>query len=93
MKRRSLFATLLLACGLACAQSPIKLRFSHSGAESDSQHLAALEFDIPAELSQRLDEASRPELIFPYIFFSPGMRGMLTGGVTVLREPPAYRGE
>ncbi len=60
--------------------------------EQLDDNLAALEFDIPAELSSRLEEASRPELVFPYIFFSPGMRGMLTGGVTVLREPPAYRG-
>jgi TRAP-type transport system periplasmic protein len=36
---------LLAACGMAAAQTaPIKLRFSHSGAEGDSQHLAALEF-------------------------------------------------
>jgi len=38
-------AALLLGCSLAFAQTaPIKLRFSHSGTEADSQHLAALEF-------------------------------------------------
>lgn len=44
--RRAVLAALtLLSCSIATAQTgPIKLRFSHSGAESDSQHLAALEF-------------------------------------------------
>ena len=38
-------ALLLAGCSLAFAQTaPIKLRFSHSGTEADSQHLAALEF-------------------------------------------------
>jgi aryl-alcohol dehydrogenase-like predicted oxidoreductase len=60
--------------------------------EQLEDNLGALEFDIPEELSRRLDEASAPELVFPYIFFSPGMRGMLTGGVPVHKEPPAYRG-
>jgi TRAP-type transport system periplasmic protein len=48
MKRHLLktaIALLLAGAGVAFAQTtPIKLRFSHSGAEADSQHLAALEF-------------------------------------------------
>ena len=48
MKRTLLklaIVALLAGCGLVHAQTaPIKLRFSHSGAEGDSQHLAALEF-------------------------------------------------
>ena len=39
-------AALLLsvACAIAAAQTPLRLKFSHSGAETDSQHIAALEF-------------------------------------------------
>ena len=55
-------------------------------------NLAALEFDIPAELRSRLEEASRPELVFPYLFFQPGMQMGLSGGVPVRREPPWFRG-
>lgn len=55
--------------------------------------LAALDLDLPAEMAQKLDEASRPELITPYMFFSPAMQCMLTGGVPVHREPPWYRGQ
>jgi aryl-alcohol dehydrogenase-like predicted oxidoreductase len=55
-------------------------------------NLAALDFDIPAELSARLDEAGRPEVIFPYLFFGPRLQSMVSGGVAVRREPPWYRG-
>lgn len=55
-------------------------------------NLAALDFDIPAELSARLDEAGRPEAIFPYLFFGPRLQSMISGGVAVRREPPWYRG-
>ena len=55
-------------------------------------NLAALEFDIPAELSARLEEVSRPELVFPYLFYTPQMRPMVDGGVTVTAEPPWFRG-
>jgi hypothetical protein len=54
-------------------------------------NLTALEFDIPAELSKRLEEASRPELHFPYTFFSPAMQGMISGGVPVRKEPRWFR--
>jgi aryl-alcohol dehydrogenase-like predicted oxidoreductase len=54
-------------------------------------NLAALDFEIPAELARRLEEASRPEMGFPYMFFSPAMQGMISGGVPVRREPPWFR--
>lgn len=54
-------------------------------------NLGALDFEIPGELSRRLEENSRPELVFPYLFFSPAMQGMLTGGVPVHNEPRWYR--
>ncbi len=54
-------------------------------------NLTALEFEIPAGLSRQLDEASRPETVFPYHFFQPEMQAMITGGTTVHREPPWYR--
>jgi aryl-alcohol dehydrogenase-like predicted oxidoreductase len=55
--------------------------------------LAALGVEIPAPLADRLEEVSRPELAYPYLFFTPAMRGMVTGGVTVRREPPWSRDE
>jgi aryl-alcohol dehydrogenase-like predicted oxidoreductase len=54
-------------------------------------NLAALEFEIPAELSKKLDEVGRPETHFPYIFFGAGMQGMQTGGVPVRAEPRWFR--
>jgi hypothetical protein len=30
--------------------------------------------------------------VHPYHFFAPTMRAMTTGGVTVHREPPTWRG-
>jgi len=55
-------------------------------------NLRALELDIPAPLAARLEAASRPELVHPYIFFQPAMRGMLTAGTPVVAEWPTYRG-
>jgi aryl-alcohol dehydrogenase-like predicted oxidoreductase len=57
-----------------------------------AENLAALEFAIPPEIAARLDEVSRPELVHPYHFFQPEMRGMISGGTTVRAEPPWYRG-
>src|SRR5438270_686831 len=51
-----LVAAALLSAGAAFAQAPVKLRLSHSGAESDSQHVAALEF------AKRVKERSRGAL-------------------------------
>jgi aryl-alcohol dehydrogenase-like predicted oxidoreductase len=55
-------------------------------------NLVALEFDIPPALWQRLEELSRPETLFPYIFFSPTLQAMTSGGVPVRKEPRWFRG-
>jgi aryl-alcohol dehydrogenase-like predicted oxidoreductase len=57
-------------------------------------NLGAIEFTIPPELRKRLDEASAPELIHPYVFFGPAIQPMITGGVDVEPWTPAriYRG-
>ncbi len=53
-------------------------------------NLGALEFEIPAELQQRLDQVSRPETRFPYTFFQPSVQGMINGGATVGDKPSSY---
>ena len=57
-------------------------------------NLGAIEFTIPAEHRKRLDHASAPELIHPYVFFGPAIQPMITGGVEVEPWTPArvYRG-
>jgi aryl-alcohol dehydrogenase-like predicted oxidoreductase len=55
-------------------------------------NLTALEFELPAKVAQRLEEASRPESIHPYLFFEPTLRAAINGGATVLAEPRSYRG-
>jgi aryl-alcohol dehydrogenase-like predicted oxidoreductase len=61
-------------------------------AEQLEANLRALDLELPAELAARLDEVGRPELVHPYLFFQPGMQGMLSGGTSVVREWPWYRG-
>lgn len=64
------------------------------GATKPSQledNLLALEFEIPAELSKKLDEASQLEKTFPYLFFQPGMQGMIAGGTALRSEPLWFR--
>ncbi|NET60674.1 MAG: aldo/keto reductase [Symploca sp. SIO2E6] len=53
-------------------------------------NLRTLEFEIPAQLQQRLDEVSRPETHFPYTFFEPSLQGMINGGATVGDKPNSY---
>ncbi|WP_432720254.1 aldo/keto reductase [Jeongeupia wiesaeckerbachi] len=53
-------------------------------------NLQALDFDIPAELHQRLDDASAPAAPFPYYFFTNAMQGMIYGGATVGDKPAGY---
>lgn len=55
-------------------------------------NLGALELDIPDELSRKLEAASRPEVVFPYMFFDPGMQGMIRNGTQIRGEAPWYRG-
>ena len=54
-------------------------------------NLGALDFDLPAELVQRLDEVSRPATPFPYYFFTNAMQGMMYGGARVGDKPAGYR--
>ena len=53
-------------------------------------NLRYAEFDIPAELRQRLDEVSAIETTHPYGFFTPGFQGWISGG-TGLRPWGAAR--
>lgn len=48
------------------------------------ENLTALDFELPPEALQRLSAASRPETVYPYHFFEPTMRAMITGGTEVL---------
>jgi aryl-alcohol dehydrogenase-like predicted oxidoreductase len=54
-------------------------------------NLQALDFTIPAELSSRLEQASRPERQFPYWFFGPEIQGMIHGGKPVGAKPAGYQ--
>jgi aryl-alcohol dehydrogenase-like predicted oxidoreductase len=54
-------------------------------------NLGALEFELPAGISDRLEEAGRPDVVFPYVFFTPVLRGMINGGVPVAKEPSWFR--
>ena len=46
-------------------------------------NLSAIEFSIPAELRERLNEVSAPVSIHPYVFFEPFIQGMIHGGASV----------
>lgn len=52
------------------------------------EDLAALDFALPAELSERLERASRPETVHPYHFFEPAMRALIDGGTRLARPAP-----
>jgi aryl-alcohol dehydrogenase-like predicted oxidoreductase len=53
-------------------------------------NLTALEFDIPEAHAKKLEEAGRPETVFPYLFFQPEMRSFAIG-VQVSAEPGWFR--
>lgn len=55
-------------------------------------NLGALGFNIPAELSARLDAASEPLLHHPYSFFRPEVQTRITGGASISAEQPWFRG-
>ena len=55
-------------------------------------NLAALSFDIPSPLSARLEEISRPPTHFPYHFFEPAIRSMISGGTRTVRKPAWFEG-
>jgi aryl-alcohol dehydrogenase-like predicted oxidoreductase len=52
-------------------------------------NLAAIEFTIPLELRQRLDEASALEPVHPYNFFVAFTQNRISGGTTVQGWRPA----
>ena len=52
-------------------------------------NLAAIEFTIPSELRERLNEASALEAAHPYVFFERALQTMITGGVSVRPWQPA----
>ncbi|MEO0708804.1 MAG: aldo/keto reductase, partial [Cyanobacteria bacterium J06649_5] len=54
-------------------------------------NLGALDFQIPAELKQRLDDVSQPEARFPYTFFEPSLQSMVHGGASVGDKPKGYQ--
>ena len=47
------------------------------------QNIAALSFELPTELRQRLDAVSAPERTFPYVLFGDDVQGLIHGGVKV----------
>jgi aryl-alcohol dehydrogenase-like predicted oxidoreductase len=53
-------------------------------------NLGALDFEIPSELRQRLDDVSAPQPTFPYSFFGSEIQGAMTGGQTVGSKPIGY---
>ena len=46
-------------------------------------NLKSIEFEIPAELRERLDNLSVLEPAHPYKIFSPDLQGMISGGARV----------
>ena len=53
-------------------------------------NLAALEFELPADLRAQLDAASAPERPFPYYMFADVQQTRLHGGVAVGDKPAGY---
>jgi len=51
-------------------------------------NLGALDFEIPVELQRELDEASKLDLVHPYMFFEPFTQARITGGVPVRKWRP-----
>jgi hypothetical protein len=53
-------------------------------------NLAALSFELPAELRARLNEVSAPDKPFPYYMFQDVQQTRIHGGVAVGDKPPGY---
>ena len=54
-------------------------------------NLSSLDFVIPSELRQQLDEVSAPAALHPYVFFEPFIQGMIQGQSPVSRWQPAQQ--
>lgn len=54
-------------------------------------NLRALELELPSDVERRLEEASRPDPAFPYLFFGGAIRGAIDGGAQVRAEQPWWR--
>ena len=52
-------------------------------------NLNSLEFSIPSELRQQLDDVSAAASLHPYVFFEPFIQGMIQGQSPVARWEPA----
>jgi diketogulonate reductase-like aldo/keto reductase len=53
------------------------------------ENLRAMDFEIPPELADRLEEASRPEPAYPYYFCGPAAQPMINAGTIV--QAPSWR--
>jgi aryl-alcohol dehydrogenase-like predicted oxidoreductase len=58
-----------------------------TGVKQLDSNLAALDFEIPAALREKLDTASRLDVVHPYTFFQKERQGMIAGGVPIRRWP------
>ena len=54
-------------------------------------NLSSLDFVLPSELRQPLDEVSAPAALHPYVFFEPFIQGMIQGRSPVSRWQPAQQ--
>jgi aryl-alcohol dehydrogenase-like predicted oxidoreductase len=55
-------------------------------------NLRAIDFDLPTELRQKLNQVSALEPATPYTFFNGPIHDMTTGGANITREPSWFRG-
>lgn len=58
--------------------------------EQLNDNLGALDFVIPLDLRQRLEDVSALPSSFPYSFFGSEIQGAMTGGKTVADKPAGY---
>lgn len=59
--------------------------------EQLEDNLTSLEFELPAALWARLEEATRPPVDHPYTFFRGATQERIKGGTTIHREPRWFR--
>lgn len=62
-----------------------------SKAEQLDENLKALDFEIPAEQSMKLEAAGRPDAIYPYHGFDGEIQSLVKGGLHIRREPSSFR--